>query len=183
MVHDLRVLLRLASGRASDPTAAVLVSRMLRSTLESGHRAGYDDAKRKNYSKVHATVDTLGHLLALRATPQGKIPRRWRSSLGRCRRRLGSAWNWPTVIGATLGPSWSPRLRRRAFGTRWSSTQERSFAWVARFRRLAKDYKRSPATVPGLHFVAFACLFLHRAIATLGLSPQHALVSIVLFLC
>ncbi len=48
---------------------------------------------------------------------------------------------------------------------------ERSFAWATRFRRLAKDYERLPATVAGLHFVAFACLFLHRAIAALGSSP------------
>src|SRR5918995_2086375 len=69
MVHDLREVLRLAQGRASGPTAAILDSRTLRSTPESGHRAGYDGAKRKKGSKLHAAVDTLGHLLALRVTP------------------------------------------------------------------------------------------------------------------
>jgi len=69
MVHDLRALLRLVKGRAAKPTGgAVLDSRTLRSTPESGHRAGYDGAKRKKGSKVHAAVDTLGHLLALRVT-------------------------------------------------------------------------------------------------------------------
>jgi hypothetical protein len=29
-------------------------------------------------------------------------------------------------------------------------------------RRLARDYERFPATVSGLHLVAFACLMLHR---------------------
>ncbi len=48
---------------------------------------------------------------------------------------------------------------------------ERSFAWAARFRRLAKDYEHLPETVAGLHLVAFACLFLHRAVAFLGSSP------------
>ena len=48
---------------------------------------------------------------------------------------------------------------------------ERNFAWATRFRRLVKDYERLPQTVAGLHFVAFACLFLHRAIAVLGSSP------------
>jgi transposase len=48
---------------------------------------------------------------------------------------------------------------------------ERSFAWATRFRRLAKDYERLPATVAGLHFVAFACLFFHRAIAALVSGP------------
>ena len=48
---------------------------------------------------------------------------------------------------------------------------ERSFAGASRFRRLAKDYERLPGTVVGLHFAAFACLFLHRAIGMLDPSP------------
>jgi hypothetical protein len=48
---------------------------------------------------------------------------------------------------------------------------ERTFAWASRFRRLAKDHERLPETVAGLHFVAFACLFLHRVIAVIGPSP------------
>jgi hypothetical protein len=48
---------------------------------------------------------------------------------------------------------------------------ERDFAWASRFRRLVKDYERLPETVAGLHFVAFACLFLHRVIAVIGPSP------------
>jgi transposase len=75
MVHDLRALLRLASGRAPDPSAAILDSRTLRSSPESGHRAGYDGAKRKKGSKVHAAVDTLGHLLALHVTPANEQDR------------------------------------------------------------------------------------------------------------
>jgi transposase len=57
MVHDLRVLLRLSQGRASEPKAAILDSRTLQSTPESGERGGYDGAKRKKGSKVHAAVD------------------------------------------------------------------------------------------------------------------------------
>ncbi len=45
IVHDLRVLLRLAEGGAAEPTAAILDSRTLRSTPESGARAGYLDAE------------------------------------------------------------------------------------------------------------------------------------------
>src|SRR3712207_218655 len=65
MVHDLRLLLRDHAGRRPRPSAAVLDSRTLRSTPESGGRAGYDGAKRQKGSKLHAAVDTLGHLLAL----------------------------------------------------------------------------------------------------------------------
>ena len=48
---------------------------------------------------------------------------------------------------------------------------ERSFAWAARFRRLARDYERLPETLAGLHFVAFACLMLHRVIPLLAQPP------------
>jgi hypothetical protein len=173
----------LASGRAIDPIVAVLDSRMLRYTPGSSHRAGRDGAKRKEDSKVHAAVNLLLHLLALHVIPATEDRTQVKELAGSMQERIGKRVGLTYVAGATLGPSWPPRLRRRAFGLRWSSTQERSFAWVARFRRLAKDYERSSATEAGLYFVALACLFLHRAIAALGLSPQHALASLVLFLC
>src|SRR6201986_1028848 len=68
LAQDLRAVLRMAAGGAGGPAAAVIDSRTLRSTPESGARAGYDGAKRKRGSKVHMAVDTLGHLLALRVT-------------------------------------------------------------------------------------------------------------------
>ena len=41
---------------------------------------------------------------------------------------------------------------------------ERSFAWAARCRRLARDYERLPETLAGLHYLAFAVLMLKRFI-------------------
>ncbi|BBU64141.1 IS5 family transposase (plasmid) [Methylosinus sp. C49] len=69
LAQDLRAVLRLAAGRKEEPTAAIIDSRTLRSTPESGPRAGYDGGKRKRGSKLHMAVDTLGHLLALHVTP------------------------------------------------------------------------------------------------------------------
>jgi transposase len=69
LAHDLRAVLRMAAGRRAEPSAAIFDSRTLRSTPESGTRAGYDGAKRKRGSKLHMAVDTLGHLLALHITP------------------------------------------------------------------------------------------------------------------
>jgi len=37
---------------------------------------------------------------------------------------------------------------------------ERSFAWMSRFRRLARDYERLPSSVAGLHWLAFLTLML-----------------------
>src|SRR5262249_2050594 len=75
IVHDLRPLLRLDAGRAGQPSAVILDARTLQSTPESGARAGYDGHKRKKGSKVHAAVDTLGHLLALVVTPASEQER------------------------------------------------------------------------------------------------------------
>jgi transposase len=47
IVHDLRELLRLASGRNAQPSAAILDARTLQSTPESGGDAGYDGAKKR----------------------------------------------------------------------------------------------------------------------------------------
>src|SRR5213592_5020342 len=75
MVHDLRRLLREAHGRAPEPRAAILDSRTLQSSPESGARAGYDGYKRRNGSKVHLAVDTLGYLLTLLVTPANEQDR------------------------------------------------------------------------------------------------------------
>src|ERR687883_1275295 len=75
LTHDLRAVLRLAAGRGEEPSAAILDSRTLRSTPESGARAGWDGHKRTRGSKLHLAVDTLGHLLALHVTPAGENDR------------------------------------------------------------------------------------------------------------
>src|SRR5437763_4305546 len=68
IAHDLRMILRMVAEREAQPTAAVLDSRTVQSTPESGGRSGYDGAKKKKGSKVHVAVDTLGQLLALAVT-------------------------------------------------------------------------------------------------------------------
>ena len=56
LVHDLRIVLRVAGGRREQPSAAILDGRTLQSSPESGGRAGYDGAKRRRGSKVHMAV-------------------------------------------------------------------------------------------------------------------------------
>ena len=51
---------------------------------------------------------------------------------------------------------------------------ERSFAWTTRFRRLVRDDERLPETLAGLHFVAFVCLMLSRALPALLASSSRA---------
>jgi transposase len=184
MVHDLRVLLRLSEGRAPDPTATILDSRTLQCTPESGSRGGYDGAKRKKGTKVHAAVDTLGHLLALHVTPAneqerelvGKLAETVQEATGESVELAYVDQGYTGERPATQAESHGMRLEvvkheeaKRGFvllPRRWAV--ERDFAWASRFRRLAKDYERLPATLAGLHFVAFACLFLQQASGILG---------------
>lgn len=178
MVHDLRVVLREAAGRDSSPTAVVLDVRTVRGTPESGHRAGDDGHKRTKGSKIHAAVDTLWHLLALRVTPANAQERAQVGDLDDAvQEATGNTVELAWVDQGYTGDD--PVEAAQAQGIdlvvvrlpeakkgfvllprRW--VVERSFAWATRFRRLAKDYERLPATVAGLHFVAFACLMLHK---------------------
>ncbi len=187
IVHDLRALLRTAEGRDQQPTAAILDSRTLRSTPESGHRAGYDGAKRKRGSKVHAAVDTLGHLLALHVTPASEQDREQVEKLaGAVQEVTGENVELAYVDQGYSGEQPAADAQERGIRLevvkhqeakrgfvllprRW--VVERDFAWASRFRRLVKDYERLPETVAGLHFVAFACLFLHRVISVIAPSP------------
>jgi transposase len=192
MVHDLRILLRLSEGRALDPTAAILDSRTLRSTPESGSRGGYDGHKHKKGSKVHAAVDTLGHLLALLVTPasEQERARQERARVGELAEAVqeatgesvelayvdqGYAGEQPAEEAAAHGMRLEVVKHEEAkrgfvlLPRRW--VVERDFAWASRFRRLVKDYERLPDTLAGLHFVAFACLFLQQATGILGMGP------------
>ncbi len=45
---------------------------------------------------------------------------------------------------------------------------ERSFGWMARFRRLSRDFERLPQVLAGLHFVAFAMLMAPKVAAFLA---------------
>src|SRR5215207_2806788 len=187
MADDLRALLREAAGRDPQPTAVIVDGKTLPSTPESGHRAGYDGHKKRNGTKLHAAVDTLGHLLAARVTPANEQERAQVATLAAEVQQVtgntvevafvdqGYTGEDPAEAAAEHGIDLvvvSLPEAKRGFvllPRRW--VVERSFAWATRFRRLAKDYERLPETVIGLHFVAFACLMLHRMLVTLGPSP------------
>ena len=187
MVHDLRAMLRWSEGRADAPTAAILDSRTVQSTPESGAGARHDAHKPRNRRKTHLGLDTLGHLLALRATPADAQDRDQVAALaaevqaatGESVRVAFVDQNYTGERPAAAAAEHGIRLEvvkleeaKRGFvllPRRW--VVERSFAWAARFRRLARDYERLPETVVGLHFVAFACLMLHRLVTVAALSP------------
>lgn len=186
MAHDLRMLLREHADRKAQPSAMILDSRTLQSTPESGARAGYDGAKRRKGSKVHAAVDTLGHLLALHVTPANEQDRAQVEKLAQSVQEItGQSVKLAYVDQGYTGDTAKDAAQahgielvvvkhtevKRGFvllPRRW--VVERSFAWAARFRRLARDYERLAQTLAGFHYLAFACLMLHKLIPLLPTS-------------
>jgi transposase len=180
MVHDLRVFIRMGEDRAPDPTAVICDARTLQSTPESGHRAGYDGHKRKKGSKLHMVVDTLGMLLTLKVTAANEQERAQVEDLCGEVQALtsgeveiafvdqGYTGETPAQVAAELGIQLEvvklPDAKRGfvLLPRRW--VVERSFAWMTRFRRLARDFERLPETLAGLHYLAFACLMVPKAI-------------------
>ena len=187
MVHDLGELLRWAAGRHPQPTAVIFDSATRQSTPESGHRAGSDGYKRRTGSKIHLAVDTLGHVLALRVTPAdaqdrdqvGELAAAVQAATGETVELAfvdqGSTGDAPAAAAQERGiPLEVVKLPQSTRGfvllpRRW--VVERSFAWAARCRRLAKDDERLPATVAGVQFVAFVSLMLHRLVTVVAQSP------------
>ena len=180
LVQDLRMLLREIADRAQQPSAAIFDARTLQSSPESGARAGYDGYKRRKGSKVHLAVDTLGHLLALFVTPANEQERAQVSKLAEKVQQVTSeaveiafvdqgytgeqAAQDAEAHGIRLEVVKLPTAKQGfvLLPRRW--VVERSFGWMARFRRLARDYERLPETLAGLHFLAFAMLMLSRFI-------------------
>jgi transposase len=100
--HDLRTMLRRSTARADGPTAVILDGATRQSTTERGHRAGYDGHKKRNGSKIHAAVDTLGELLILHVTPANAGDRIQVAALRRrSRRSPDKGWSWASSIRAT----------------------------------------------------------------------------------
>jgi len=184
MIHDLRVFLRWADERNGAPTAAILDSRTLQSTPESGADAGYDGAKKRNGRKVHLAVDTLGHLLALHVTPANEDDREQVAKLCEdLQAATGESVEIAFVDQGYTGPRAAQAAAehgiqlevvklaeaKRGFvllPRRW--VVERSFGWTGRFRRLARDYERLAETLKGMHYIAFAILFIKRLVELLN---------------
>jgi transposase len=121
-------------------------------------------------------VDTLGHLLALHVTPADEQDRAQVGELARQVQQIteenvelayvdqgytGEAAEQAAAAHGIQLEVVKHTEAKRGFvllPRRW--VVERSFAWAARFRRLARDYERLATTLRAFHFLAFACLMI-----------------------
>ena len=182
ILDDAREVARVAQGKQVQPTAVIIDSQTLRSTVESGARAGYDGGKLTRGSKVHIAVDTLGNLLALTVTPANVQERDQVGALteqvqavtgGNVQKAYADcAYTGERTEQAAKANGVEMEIVKLAdtvrgfvvLPKRW--IVERSFAWKTRFRRLIRDYERLPETLAGLHIAVFAILALARMVAT-----------------
>jgi transposase len=129
---------------------------------------------------VHIAVDTLGQLLALGVTAANEQARAQIEALvEQVQEGTGENVEIAFVEQAYTGEQAAQEAAQHGIKLevvklpeakkgfvllprRW--VVERSFAWTTRFRRLVRDYERVPATLAGLHFLAFAILMLKRVV-------------------
>jgi putative transposase len=158
-IHDaLREKVRKAVGKKSTPTVAILDSQAVR-TAEGGEERGYDAGKKVTGRKRHLAVDTLGLILMVVVHGAG-----WQDHDGACfvLMRLKEKFRRLKVIfgDTAYGRNGLPKWVKATFGwiletilrpveaigfvvlpKRW--IVERTFAWLARYRRNSKDYERT----------------------------------------
>jgi transposase len=174
----LRTLVRIAQGKRSRPTAAILDSQSVKSDGHGG-AVGYDAGKRIKGRKRHLLVDNLGLLLGVAVTPASTTERAGAQIL------LGRVLGWFTwlrilwVDGGYTGEAfaqWVKGLRPKLAVTvikrsdtiagfavlprRW--VVERTFGWLMRQRRLVRDYETNEASAEGWIYIAMIRIQLRR---------------------
>jgi transposase len=180
-IHDaLRRRVREEAGRDPEPSAAVLDAQTIKSS-DGGEARGYDAGKRTTGRKRHVVVDTMGLLLVVMVTSASVQDRAGGKEI---LRRLAAGFRTVSLVWADGGYansvdntllSWAREtldivleiVKRtddmkgfKVLPRRW--VVERTFGWLVRNRRLARDYERLTATSEAMIKVAMIRLMLVR---------------------
>jgi transposase len=187
-LHDtLREQVRAKEGRRAEPSAGIVDSQSVKGadTVPSDSR-GYDAGKKINGRKRHIVVDTIGLLLIVMVTAASVQDRAGGESiLERLHRALRSVRHifadggysgelvtlakrsWKLVVEIVKKPA--DQVGFAVLPRRW--VVERTFSWLMRWRRLARDYERLPETHEALVQVAMIGLMLNRLAPPPGPRP------------
>lgn len=167
------------TGKQPSPTAGVIDSQSVKTT-ESGGIRGFDAGKKINGRKRHIVVDTLGLMVGLMVHSAGIQDRDGAPDV---LKSILKRWPWLRHIfadGGYAGPKLKGKLEKvgnftleivkrshhaegfQLLPRRW--VVERTFAWLGRCRRLAKDFEKTIASAEAWIYIA-NIRFLTRRIA------------------
>lgn len=175
----LREKVRLQVGKKRRASASILDSQSIK-TSEGGLERGFDAGKQVTGRKQHTLVDTLGLLLKVVVTA-GNVQDRdgAKQLLNELKqeetviKRMKLIWADGSYRGALITWieqffSWTLEIVEKpkeqagfqALPKRW--IVERTFAWLVRQRRLARDYERLPQTSQAFIYAAMVRLMIRR---------------------
>jgi transposase len=179
--HYLLMVIRTAEGREASPSAGVIDSQSVKTT-ESGGVRGYDAGKKIKGRKRHILTDTCGYLVHA-VVHSADIQDRDGAPLVLA--AITNRFPWLRHVfadGGYAGPQlrkmldkigkWTLEIIKRSdtakgfevLPRRW--VVERTFAWLGRNRRLAKDFENTIESATAWLFMASVQLITRR-IATL----------------
>jgi transposase len=180
-IHDeLRRMVRVRAGRDPEPSAGVMDAQSIKSS-EGGQDRGFDMGKKTTGRKRHLVVDTLGLILVVMVTSASVQDRQGGR---RILERLAAAFRTISLIWADGG--YANSIDNTLLG--WAKTKlnimveivkrtddtkgfkilprrwvvERTFAWLVRNRRLARDFERLTANSEAMIQIAMIRLMVTR---------------------